>query len=205
MKKSTLSAIAAAAALTAFPAAAQNPFVGEVQWFGSNFCPNGWANADGSLLAISQNEALFALIGTTYGGDGQNTFALPDLRSRMPMHQGSNPFGTYVIGEQSGAETRTLTAQQLPTHNHAVAASARLRASAQAGDRAAPGGAVLANGGTTRAYAAGPANVDMGPALTASLQTQSAGQATPAAYNNLKPTLALTPCVALVGIFPSRP
>jgi microcystin-dependent protein len=206
MRKTALSAFAAATlACVAGPAAAQEPFVGEVQWFGMNFCPVGWANANGQLLAISENDVLFALIGTTYGGDGQQTFALPDLRSRMPLHQGTGGGATYVIGQTAGAESKTLTTNQIPAHNHTVNATAKLRASSSAGDTAAPGGAVLANGGTTRAYATGPANVDMGPSLTSTFQTASAGQSSPQRYNNVKPYLTLTPCIATQGIFPSRP
>ncbi len=206
MRKTYLSAFAAAMfAGFAAPAAAQQPFVGEVQWFGMNFCPVGWANANGQLLAISENETLFQLIGTTYGGDGQETFAAPDLRSRMPIHQGTGGGTTYVIGQQGGAEATTLTAAQIPAHSHVVSGSAKLRASTSSGDTAAPGGAVLANGGTTRVYAPGPANVDMGPSLTATFQTAPAGQTAPQPYPNVKPTLTLTPCIASFGIFPSRP
>lgn len=206
MRKTLLSAFAAAMLSgLAGPAAAQLPFIGEVQWFGSNFCPAGWAPTNGQLLAISQNDALFALIGTTYGGDGQSTFAVPDLRSRLSVHTGTLIGNTYVIGQQGGAETQTLTPAQIPAHSHTVGATAKLRASSSAGDTAAPAGAVLANGGTTRAYASGPANVDMGQALTSTFSTQSAGQAAPQPYSNVKPVVAMTPCIATEGIFPSRP
>lgn len=206
MRKTYLSVFAAAtlAGFASSPAAAQDPFIGEVQWFANTFCPAGWENANGQILSISENTALFALIGTTYGGDGQETFAVPDLRSRMPIHNGTGGGATYVLGQLAGAESTTLTTAQLPPHNHAVATSAKLRASTASGDTAAPGGAVLANGGTTRAYAPGPATVDMGPSLTTTFQTAPAGQAAPAPYSNVKPVLTLTPCVSLFGIFPSR-
>jgi microcystin-dependent protein len=97
-----------------------NPYVGEIRIFPGNFAPNGWAICDGSLLAISENETLFTLIGTTYGGDGVSTFALPDLRGRAPIHQGTNPSNgaTYFIGQAGGAETVTLTPGQMPAHSH---------------------------------------------------------------------------------------
>src|SRR3979411_2112811 len=99
------------------------PYVGEIRMFGGNFAPIGWAFCDGSLLAISQNAALFTLIGTTYGGDGQNTFALPNLLGRAPIHMGTDRFGNgYVIGQLSGTESVTLTTTQLPAHNHPLEA-----------------------------------------------------------------------------------
>src|SRR5262245_66292769 len=90
------------------------PFIGEIRMFGGNFAPAGWAFCDGSLLVISQNDALFNLIGTTYGGDGQTTFALPDLRSRVPVHVGQG----FALGQTGGAETVTLTTSQIPAHHH---------------------------------------------------------------------------------------
>src|ERR671939_393722 len=92
------------------------PYVGEIRMFGGNFAPAGWAFCDGSLLSISENETLFQLIGTTFGGDGESTFALPDLRGRLPLHQGSG----FVVGETGGAEEITLTVQQMPAHGHSL-------------------------------------------------------------------------------------
>src|SRR2546426_7916463 len=100
------------------------PYVGEIRMFAGNFAPAGWMFCDGQLLPISENETLFNLIGTTYGGDGQSTFALPDLQSRVPIHMGTSTLGTtYTEGEKAGVEQVTLTTQQLPTHNHSVLAS----------------------------------------------------------------------------------
>ncbi len=96
-----------------------SPFVGEIRMFGGNFAPAGWAFCDGATLPIDQNDVLFQLIGTTYGGDGQTTFNLPDLRGRVPLHQGSG----FVIGEQAGVESVTLTTSQIPSHNHIPQAS----------------------------------------------------------------------------------
>jgi microcystin-dependent protein len=103
-----------------------NPYIGEIRMFGGNFAPAGWAFCNGQLVAISQNDALFTLIGTTYGGDGQNTFGLPDLQGRIPLHMGTNPqTGTnFVIGEKAGGESVTLTTQQIPVHNHPFIVSA---------------------------------------------------------------------------------
>src|SRR5512143_3908889 len=96
-----------------------NPFIGEIRMFGGNFAPAGWAFCDGSLLPISENDALFTLIGTTYGGDGQTTFALPDLRGRLPVHMGTGAgLSSFVIGEAGGVETVTLTTSQMPGHSH---------------------------------------------------------------------------------------
>src|SRR6266576_1936852 len=97
-----------------------SPYIGEIRMFGGTFAPQGWAFCSGQLMAIAQNDALFNLIGTTYGGNGQETFALPDLQGRMPVHAGTSPgFGTtYAIGENAGSESVTLTVQQLPVHNH---------------------------------------------------------------------------------------
>src|SRR5437868_13658319 len=101
-----------------------NPFIGEIRMFGGNFAPAGWAFCQGQLMPISENDALFNLIGTTYGGDGQQTFALPDRQSRTPVHMGTGPGGdAYVIGEKAGVESVTLTVNQIPLHSHAFTAS----------------------------------------------------------------------------------
>src|SRR6184192_840441 len=117
------------------------PYVGEIRMFAGNFAPAGWMFCDGTSLPISENETLFQLIGTTYGGDGQTTFALPDLRGRVPVHQGTDPntSSNYVIGEAGGVETVTLTTQQIPAHTHA------LTATTAAGTQPNPGGNLLAN------------------------------------------------------------
>jgi microcystin-dependent protein len=97
------------------------PYIAEIRLFGGNFAPYGWSFCNGALLSISQNDAMFNLIGTTYGGDGQNTFGLPDLQGRVPVHQGQGPgLSNYVLGQKGGAETVTLTVGQLPAHNHAA-------------------------------------------------------------------------------------
>ena len=110
------------------------PYIGEIRLFGGNFAPAGWAFCDGQLLPISENDTLFTLIGTTYGGDGQETFALPDLRGRVPLHQGSESGTSYVMGQNGGVETVTLSTQQVPVHTHGLPVS-----SATASSRAAVG------------------------------------------------------------------
>jgi microcystin-dependent protein len=119
--------------------AAVDPFLGEVMLVGYNFCPRGWASTEGQLLAISQNSALFSLLGTIYGGDGRTTFALPDLRSRVPLGQGTGSgLSTVNIGQKGGAEAITQSAGQMPSHTHTSTAVSTLNASAAPGDNASP-------------------------------------------------------------------
>src|SRR3954454_5741331 len=120
-----------------------DPFIGELRLFGFNFAPRNWATCDGQLMSISQNTALFSLLGTQYGGNGQTTFALPDLRGRVPKHAGQGPgLSTYTIGQVGGTETQTLSASQMPAHTHAVAASTDDATTSQPGGKvpAAVGG-----------------------------------------------------------------
>ena len=178
------------------PAAAQSePFVGQLALVGFNFCPRGWASADGQLLAISQNSALFALLGTTYGGDGRTTFALPDLRGRSPIGVGTGPgLSTFPQGRRGGTETTTLTVANMPPHSHDVNATNVL------GDKGGPGGKFLASGvGTAglKRYNLGPPNRIMNSAMIGST---GGGQS----FSNRDPYLAMQWCIALQGIFPSR-
>jgi len=168
-----------------------NPYIGEIRLFAGNFPPAGWAFCQGQLLPISENETLFQLIGTTYGGDGENTFALPDLRGRVPMHQGQGPgiSSYYVLGETGGAETVTLTTQQIPQHQHALLASDGPGTS----DR--PGGAVLATPPSVRPYAVGTPDT----ALAAGLG--QAGGSQP--HENMAPYLVINFYISLFGIFPT--
>lgn len=167
--------------------AAANPYIGTVMVFGGNFAPAGWALCDGSLLPISENDALFTLIGTTYGGDGQSTFGLPDLRGRFPVHQGSG----FVLGQMGGVETVTLTTNQVPAHSHAP------RASSSGSTQSGPGGAVWGQGTTAKNYASGAPNAAM-----ASDMVQTTGGSQP--HENMMPFVGLTFCIALFGIFPPQ-
>jgi len=169
-----------------------DPYVGEVRLFAGNFAPNGWALCQGQLVSIAENETLFQLIGTTYGGDGQNTFALPDLRGRVPLHQGTGPgLSTRVIGQLGGAERVTLTAAQLPPHTHALTAS-----SAPAQSAAGPSGNVLA-ATAVNIYGSGPPSVPM-----AAVATSAAGGAQP--HDNMAPFLVMNYIISLFGVFPSQ-
>jgi len=167
------------------------PFIGEIRMFGGNFAPAGWAFCDGQLLPIAENDALFALIGTTYGGDGQSTFALPDLRSRVPVHQGQGPgLSPRVIGSNGGSETVALAAAQLPTHSHRLASTF----AATLGD---PTGESVADTGASAIYGGGATNVAMDPAASV-----AAGGSQP--HNNLMPYLGVSFIISLFGIFPSQ-
>ncbi|MDQ2838414.1 MAG: tail fiber protein [Actinomycetota bacterium] len=166
-----------------------DPYVGEIRMFGGNFAPNGWLFCQGQLVAISDYDTLFNLIGTTYGGDGQNTFALPNLASRIPVHMGSAPFGTYVLGQPGGAESVTLLSQQLPVHTHTAQAS-----SGSAGQTTA-GGNYWATP-TYQAYSTSAPNVPMAPQALA-----PAGGNQP--HDNMSPYLAINFIISMYGIYPS--
>jgi microcystin-dependent protein len=165
-------------------------FVAEIRILACNFAPKGWALCHGQLLPISQNTALFSLLGTTYGGDGKSTFALPDLQGRAPMHSGQG--GPHYLGEEGGTESVTLLQSEMPAHSHT------LMASASAGNRTAPLGNALARVSGATPYA--PAG-----AATAALVDQAfapTGGSQP--HNNMQPYLTLNFCIALQGIFPPR-
>jgi len=169
------------------------PFVGEIRLFAFNFAPVGWALCNGQLLSISQNAALFSLVGTYYGGDGISTFALPNLQSRVPIGQGQGPgLSPYNIGQTGGLENVTLTGNQMPTHTHSV------EASAVKGGLDSPAGAVPGLNNKEKDYDAAP---DGTTTMNASMiGTAGAGQPHP----NIQPYLAITYCIALQGIYPSR-
>lgn len=172
------------------------PYIGEIRMFGGNFAIQGWAFCDGQLLSIAQYEALFNLIGTTYGGDGQNTFAVPDLRGRVPIHQGQasgNPI--HVIGELAGAETVTLSTANLPVHSHP------LQCVTATGNAASPLNAFPATTSTNdRLYATNPSST---VAMQANLVSQVVGAGN-LPHENMQPGLALSFIIALEGIYPSQ-
>ena len=167
------------------------PYVGEVRMFAGNFPPVGWLFCDGQILPISENETLFQLIGTTYGGDGQETFAMPNLQSRIPVHQGTASSGTtYQIAESAGAESVTLTTNQIPSHTHPFVVSG------DSGSQSNPGGAEVA-AGVSVYRAAQPPNVPMNAqAIT------STGGSQP--HDNMQPFLCINFIISLFGIFPSQ-
>ena len=163
------------------------PYIGEIRMFAGNFAPAGWAFCDGSLQAISENEALFALIGTTYGGDGQTTFALPDLRGRLPVHQG----GGFTLAQAGGVETVTLTSAQVPAHSHPFLAST------DPGAQRDPTGNVLAT------IVGGSAYVQMAPTTPLAPQSiSSTGGSQP--HENMQPYLCVSFIISLFGVFPSQ-
>jgi microcystin-dependent protein len=191
-----LRTILLALAIASAPAASHasiEPFLGELMLTGFNFCPNGWAAAQGQVLPIVTNQALFALLGTYYGGDGETTFALPDLRGRMPIGVGQGSGLTpRTIGEVGGAETITLSTAQMPAHTHAAGAST------QVGNSVSPDNALPARKFRTQLYRTGSsADATMAPDAVG-----VAGQSQP--HPNMPPYLAMTWCIALQGIFPSQ-
>jgi microcystin-dependent protein len=170
-----------------------DPYLGEIRMFGGNFAPLGWAFCNGQLLPIAQYDALFSLLGTTYGGDGQTTFGLPDLRGRAPMHAGQGPGLTnHPLGEASGSETVTLTATTMAAHTHVPVASS------SPGTSSHPTNSVWAASSTgDKQYSTGTANTTMNPATVG-----AAGGSQP--HENRQPLLAINFIIALEGIYPPR-
>ena len=170
------------------------PFLGQIQPFGFNFAPRGWAKCDGQLLPISQNDALFSLLGTTYGGDGRTTFALPDLRGRAALHEGSGPgLTSRRLGERNGVEHVTLNTTQIPAHDHAVNPKCHGGPAASDGDspvNAFPGiaGEDIYNSAGAQAMGA----------------TDSANTGGGQSHDNMQPYLVVNWCISLQGLYPSR-
>ena len=168
------------------------PFIGEIRIFASNFAPAGWALCQGQALPISGNEGLFNLIRTRYGGDGQSTFALPDLRSRVPVHMGPLSGRTFSIGEKAGAERVTLAVDQIPSHNHNVGATTGT------GTDSGPAGHILAAPPAVALYNSNPPNQSADPRTIG-----SSGSGQP--HNNMQPFLVVNFIICVRGIYPSRP
>jgi microcystin-dependent protein len=162
------------------------PYVGEIRMFGGNFAPAGWMFCEGQLLPISENETLFQLIGTTYGGDGQETFALPDLRGRIPIHQGNG----FILAEAAGTEEVTLSTQQIPVHNHPLVAAST------AGNAVTPGGNLPANSTSVKPYISEPPD---GNFNAGAIGIDGGSQP----HTNFQPYLCVDFIISLFGIFPS--
>lgn len=170
-----------------------SPFIGEIRLVGFNFPPLGWAQCDGQLLPISQNTALFSLLGTQFGGNGVSTFGLPDLRGRVPIHQGQGPgLSPYVMGQMAGSENTTLLASQMPAHNHLI------NANTGGGTQASPanGFPAVESTGTSLNYAAAQDTTMAPPAVSIAGGNQP--------FSNVQPYLCVNFVIALQGIFPSR-
>jgi microcystin-dependent protein len=170
------------------------PFVGEIRMFGGTFAPAGWAFCAGQLLPISENETLFNLIGTTYGGDGQSTFAVPNLCGRVPVHAGQGPglSQNYQIGEQAGVESVTLSTQQIPIHTHTLTASTNVA------QDTSPAGKVLGQiGGGALPYIQDTTDTN----LNANAVTPAGGSQP---HENMQPYLCISFIISLFGVFPSQ-
>ncbi len=168
------------------------PFVGEIRMFAGNFAPRSWAFCDGQLLAVSQNDALFSLLGTVYGGDGRTTFGLPDMRGRLSVHAGQGPgLSLRTLGARGGAENVTLTTNQMPSHSHAY------QGSTDAGSSNTPAGNVLAGRAGDATYIETPASTAMAPN---SVGNTGGSQS----HTNMMPYLCVNYIIALFGIYPSR-
>lgn len=168
------------------------PFLAEMRIFGFNFAPRGWAFCNGQILPISQNQPLFALLGTTFGGDGRTSYALPDLRGRTPIHHGSLAGGSPTsLGQKFGEENHSLQIAEIPDHTHT------LMGSTDPANSPIPTGRVLADSAPNEIYHAPTSLV---PVHAGTVQNTGTGQG----HNNMQPFLTLTVCIALVGLFPSR-
>jgi microcystin-dependent protein len=165
------------------------PFIGEIRMIGFNFAPVGWANCDGRLMPISENDTLFALIGTTYGGDGQETFALPDLRGRVPIHVG--PQIGSGLGASGGSENVTLTVQQIPSHSHPLLAADAI------GGAKSPANNFLARPTTINMYSGDSPDTQLG---TAAIMPTGGSQP----HENMQPFLCINFVISLFGIFPQQ-
>lgn len=188
-----------------------DPFIGEIMLVPYNFAPRGWAFCNGQILSIAQNTALFSLLGTTYGGNGQTTFALPDLRGRVPLHAGQGPgLSNYTLGQMAGTENTTLLTTQMPAHTHVMtlgnlAATARARSGA--GNSATPVGGVPAAeaAGVTATYSSLAPDASMAAGAIALSGTPAAGVAgNSQPFSIVQPYLTLHYVIALQGVFPSR-
>lgn len=172
------------------------PYVGEIRMFAGNFAPAGWALCNGQTMPISENDVLFQLIGTTYGGDGEENFNLPNLQSRFPMHMGTGPDGTtYQIGEMAGVEQVTLASQQIPAHSHSPVANK------SPGKAASPSGAILSEPSSSQA-GVNAYGLDTPLAPMNAQALTSVGGSQP--HENMQPFLCFNFIISLYGIFPSQ-
>ena len=185
-----------------------DPFIGEIVLFAGNFAPRSWALCDGQLLSINSHSALFSILGTTYGGDGRTTFALPDLRGRTPVHPGHGPgLSDYDLGQKGGVERVALTVNQMPSHSHIADASsivAQLPASTASGGATEPGPTDYpsSSGGIGAPIYGGTVNTHINGAVSGSVTIHNNGGSQD--HTNIQPFLGVNYIIALQGIFPSR-
>lgn len=182
-----------------------DPFIGQIQAFGFNFAPRGWALCDGQLLPIAQNTALFSLLGTTYGGDGRTTFGLPDLRGRTALHQGRGPgLSSYRLGERGGTETVTLNNTQIPSHTHPATftGTGSISVNSAEGEENDPNGNFLAK--TSTSSYADEAGTGALKGLNLSGDVTVGNDGGGRSHENRQPFLVINYCIALAGLFPSR-
>ena len=189
----TASAVVASAITWSQPASASEPFLGQIEYYAFNFAPRGWTQCDGQILPINTNQALYSLMGTTFGGDGRTTFGLPDMRGRIPVHDGfsTGPGLTRrPLGQKGGAETHTLSPAEIPAHTHS------LRANSGIGNQVLPQSNALADDAPDETYR------DQAPNTT--MRAGSISATPSGAHNNRPPYLVINCAIALQGIFPSR-
>ncbi len=169
------------------------PFLAEIRIVGFNFAPRGWASCDGQILPINQNQSLYSLLGTTYGGDGRTSFGLPDMRGRTPIHVGSSGGSSHFLGQRSGEERNGLSIAQMPSHSHSF------QASSMDGDTSIPSGNVLSTTGAEKNYRAS-GQVPIAKMGANTIANAGGNQA----HENMQPYLVVKFCIALQGLFPSR-
>lgn len=185
--------------------AQSDPFIGQISMFGGNFAPRGWAFCNGQLLAISQNTALFSLLGTIYGGNGVTTFALPDLRGRTPIHAGNGPgLSTRVLGTKIGTEVNVLNLTQMPSHNHIATniVTIELNTSTENGEESSPENQYLAAGNNI--YVDTPTANTKLAGISGTVTTTIANSGGNQPINNMQPSITIHYIIALQGIYPSR-
>ncbi|WP_417320335.1 phage tail protein [Emcibacter sp.] len=181
-----------------------DPFLGDIQMTAANFCPRGWVETQGQLLPISSNSALFSLLGTTFGGDGRVTFALPDLRGRVAVGWGHGPGLVAVpMGQKAGSNSSTLTAQNMPSHNHTANTTTTIHASSADGDSPEPSSRILANDGNDDIYNSETPDVTLNSSAATSV-TQIGNAGAGQSFSLMQPFLGVRFCIALQGVFPSR-
>jgi microcystin-dependent protein len=206
-KATVIFAVAAALTFTMIwskPASASDPFIAQIVMFGGNFAPRGWALCEGQLLPINQYQALFSLLGTTYGGDGRTTFALPDMRGRVAMHPGTGPgLSSYRLGQRGGTETNTLTIQNLPSHNHTATATATVMATNARGNADTPENKTWARKSRDKDYSTQAPDVEMhADTVAVNVTINNTGGNVP--VNNIQPYVTVNHIIALIGFYPSR-